>query len=277
MSWGSWGKRWDTASMTHLIDEYVGLGISSFDHADIYGGYSTEREWGDAFAKAGTHRNQIQLISKCGIQYLSPGRDNRVKHYQYDSQYIIDSAYASLKNLGTDYLDVFLMHRPSPLMHPAEVAAAVETLQKQGAIIDFGVSNFEPHQVDLIASAVPVTTNQIELSLNQWSTLNAARLDHALQYNYTVMAWSPMGNYGVKQDMAHIRLSNELDDLAEKYACTPHQLLIAWLAKLPCAPIPVLGTTTPRRALESLAAMDIALSDEDWFALLIAMQGHKVP
>ena len=141
MNWGIWDKKLSTSEMIHLINICIENKISTFDHADIYGSYTTEAEFGKAFTESKIAREKIQLISKCGIQ-LEGSRKNAIKHYDYSKEYIIWSAENSLKNLQTDYLDVFLLHRPSPLMVADEIAEAVEKLKKDGKIIDFGLSNF---------------------------------------------------------------------------------------------------------------------------------------
>ena len=132
MSWGVWGKNLDTKTMVDLMQVCLESGITSFDHADIYGDYSTEAAFGEAFKISRINREKIQLISKCGIQMRSPGRTaNAIKHYEYSKAYIISSAEQSLKNLRTDYLDLLLLHRPSPLMEAEEIAGAVDQLKKR--------------------------------------------------------------------------------------------------------------------------------------------------
>ena len=118
MSWGAWGRNFNATEMQCLIEKCVEFGVTSFDHADIYGGYSTEFAFGAAFSKTSIVRSEVQFISKCGIQLMCPNRPNKIKHYDCSKAYIIASAEASLKHLKTDYLDALLIHRPSPLMHP---------------------------------------------------------------------------------------------------------------------------------------------------------------
>ena len=161
MSWGQWGSQLSKIEMITLMERCVLEGITSFDHADIYGGYTTEAEFGNAYAESGIVREDIQLISKCGIQYISDNRNNTVKHYNYSKEYIIWSAEESLKHLKTDYLDLLLLHRPSPLMHPEDIAEAVSKLKQQGKILDFGVSNFTRSQMELISNTQDVLCNQI--------------------------------------------------------------------------------------------------------------------
>lgn len=277
MTWGSWGKQFSKAEMIELMNHCVGNQITTFDHADIYGAYTTEVDFGKAFAESSIQRQSIQLISKCGIQYLSDNRKNKVKHYNYTKDYIIWSAEESLKLLKTDYLDLFLLHRPSPLMHPDEIAEAILTLKKQGKIKDFGVSNFTPSQVALVADKTEIAVNQIELSLTQHSAMHDGTLDQMLQKGIQPMAWSPLG-YVFKEDTEQTRrIHKQLGELMDKYNATEDQLLLAWIMKHPAKIHPVIGTTTKQRIVDAAKAIQIELELEDWFLMLVACQGHKVP
>jgi predicted oxidoreductase len=277
MTWGSWGKKLTTNEMEDMMHYCLAHQITSFDHADIYGAYTTEADFGNAFAKSGIDRSKIQLITKCGIQYAAESRENRVKHYEYSKEYIIWSAETSLKNLKTDYLDLFLLHRPSPLMQPDEVNEAIVSLQKAGKIKEFGLSNFSPLQSDLIASKTEVSVNQIELSLTASDSMYNGSLDHMTVNNITPMAWSPLGSYFRDNNEQSGRIKKCLQPLTEKYNATEDQLLLAWLAKHPAKIHPVIGTTNKKRIANSVAAMDIDLELQDWFIMLTESQGHKVP
>lgn len=277
MSWGAWGKQFSTQEMTNMLHFCVQQGNTTFDHADIYGDYTTETEFGKAFSVSGIEREHIQLISKCGIQYVGNTRDNKIKHYNYSKEYIIWSVEQSLKNLETDYLDVLLLHRPSPLMHPEEIAAAISKLQEQGKIIDFGVSNFTTSQVDLISSEIPVLANQIEFSLTQHLSMHDGTLDKMLQRNIQPMSWSPLGNVFREESEQTISIKKELQILCKKYNATEDQLLLAWILKHPSKCIPVIGTTNKERIKNANEAVKTELDLEDWFSLLVASQGHKVP
>jgi len=277
MTWGSWGKRFSREEMSSLMHHCLELGISTFDHADIYGGYTNERDFGNAFAHSGISRDRIQLISKCGIQYVCDERDNRVKHYNYDKDYIIWSAEQSLAQLKTDYLDLFLLHRPSPLMHPDTIAAGIGHLLKAGKIRHFGLSNFSPSQVSLIESAVSVEANQIEISLSADGAMYDGTLDDCIIHGRLAMAWSPLGSYFRIQDEQQARIKQQLSVLSEKYQASELQLLLAWLLKHPARIMPVVGTTDRERLKQSVQATKIEMELEDWFELLTAAQGHKVP
>ncbi|MEJ2583750.1 MAG: aldo/keto reductase [Robiginitalea sp.] len=277
MTWGQGGRRLSTAQMARLMNDCLALGITTFDHADIYGGYTTEADFGKAFSESGIPRESVQLISKCGIQYVSEARPVRVKHYEYGADYILHSATASLRHLKTDYLDLLLLHRPSPLMDPEEVAAAFTALRDSGKVRAFGVSNFTPSQIRLIESAVPVEAHQFECSLTMEKALWDGTLDDCIIGGRMAMAWSPLGGYYRDSGARIERIRNSMTSLCEKYDASETQLLLAWLLRHPAGIHPVVGTTRPERLKESQQALAIELELEDWFAMLVASQGHKVP
>ncbi len=277
MTWGSWGKQLQKESMIDLMHHCIANQITTFDHADIYGAYTTEADFGTAFAESGIEREDIQLISKCGIQYMCDKRPNKVKHYNYSKEYIIWSAENSLLNLKTDYLDVLLLHRPSPLMQPDEIAEAISILKQQGKIKDFGVSNFTASQVALISNRVEVSVNQIEFSLTQHSAMHDGTLDDMMLNNILPMAWSPLGSTFKNDTDQTQRIKKQLSELKETYNATEDQLLLAWILKHPSKTHPVIGTTSKERISNAAKALTIDLDLEDWFLMLVASQGHKVP
>ena len=277
MTWGKWGKQFSKNEMIELMDHCIDNQVTTFDHADIYGDYSTEADFGKAFLESGINRENIQLITKCGIQYQSENRNNKVKHYNYSKNYIVWSAEESLRNLKTDYLDLFLLHRPSPLMHPDEIAAAINTLKNQGKIKDFGVSNFTPSQVELIADKIEISVNQVEFSLTQHTAMQDGTLDQMMLKKIIPMAWSPLG-YVFKEDTEQTRrIHKQLGALMDKYEATEDQLLLAWIMKHPANIHPVIGTSNKNRITNAVKAASINIELEDWFLILVACQGHKVP
>lgn len=276
MTWGKWGKQLATNEMIALMNHCVENNITTFDHADIYGDYTTEADFGKAFGKSGIKREDIQFISKCGIQFNVKERSNRVKHYDYGKDYIISSVERSLKMLQTEYLDVLLLHRPSPLMDPSEIAEAIDELKKSGKIRQFGVSNFTPSQIQLIEKDIQVEANQVEFSLSSNGVMNDGTLDDCITYNRLAMSWSPLGNYFREESKANTRIKTVLGDLAKKYGATEDQLLLAWILKHPSKIHPVVGTATPKRLKLGMEAVAIDLELQDWFILLEANEGHEV-
>jgi len=277
MTWGSWGKKLSKDEMISLMNHCLELGITTFDHADIYGAYGNEEEFGKAFSESKIRRENIELISKCGIQYVCETRDNITKHYNYSTDYIIWSAERSLKKLHTEYLDLFLLHRPSPLMDPEPIAKAVEQLVNSGKIRSFGVSNFTPSQIEMIETAVPVSTNQVECSLTAMGVMYDGTLDDCITKRRVAMAWSPLGAY-FKEDTGRTqRIKEVMIQFKEKYRASEDQLILAWLLKHPAHIHPVVGTTNKDRLAAGIKATEINIELEDWFTLLTASQGHKVP
>ena len=277
MSWGHWGKLLSKNQMVDLMHFCLSNGISTFDHADIYGGYTTEAAFGEALVESGIERRSIQLLSKCGIQYQAESRNTSVKHYNYSKDYIVWSVEQSLKNLKTDYLDLLLLHRPSPLMQAHEIASAVSLLKQQGKITHFGVSNFTPSQMDMVSLRTDIEVNQIEFSLTEHTAMHDGTLDYMITNGIRPMAWSPLGSVFKEDNEQTRRIHKQLGVLMEKYNATEDQLLLAWLLKHPSKIIPVVGTTQKARLKDAMDATRIDLELEDWFLILVAAQGHKVP
>ena len=276
MTWGSWGNKLSKKEMIELMHHCIESGLTTFDHADIYGSYSTESDFGAAYAESGIKCEEIQLVSKCGIQ-LTRGRDNTINHYQYDKEYIVWSVERSLKKLQTEYLDLLLLHRPSPLMEPDEIAEAIEPLLKSGKIQKFGVSNFTPSQISMLEKAIPVSVNQVEFSLTHDNPMYDGTFDDCIANKRMAMAWSPLGAFFREKNDKTKRIKKALKPLMEKYDANESQLLLAWILKHPAKIYPVIGTTNKKRITQSAKAATIDLELQDWFSLLVASQGHDVP
>jgi len=276
MTWGIWGKNYSTDQMIALMNSCLESGISSFDHADIYGGYTTEKEFGKALNKSEINRSDIQLISKCGIQMISENRNNKIKHYEYSKDYIIASAEQSLKNLQTDYLDLLLLHRPSPLMQANEIAEAVEMLKIAGKILDFGVSNFTPSQSDLIETKTKINYNQIEFSITHQKPMIDGSLDHMQTNRITPMCWSPLGTVFRKDDKQSQRIQKVANELAYKYGVSNDIILLSWILKHPAGILPVCGTADQKRISNLMQATTFEMELEDWFSLWTASTGKDV-
>ena len=277
MNWGVWGRDLSEKLMAELIEKSISLGINSFDHADIYGGYTTEKSFGNALSLSKINRESIFLISKCGIQYPSNKRPLKVKYYDYSKGHIRFSVENSLKNLKTDYLDVLLLHRPSPLMNPKEISEEIDKLKEEGKIKSFGVSNFTNSQIKFISKETKVLWNQIEFSLTNNHPMIDGTLDYLQENKIGVMAWSPLGSFFKEKNEKQKRITILFNELSEKYNCTHDQLLLAWILKHPANIYPVLGSTNPNRLKLAVNAIKIDLEIDDWFLILKASDGKKVP
>lgn len=277
MNWGVWDKNLTASEMANMIHICQENKITTFDHADIYGGYTTEASFGKAFTESKISREKIQLISKCGIQHISENRPNKIKHYDYSKDYIIWSVENSLKNLQTDYLDVLLLHRPSPLMQPDEIAEAIEKLKSDGKILDFGLSNFTPSQTDLIRSKTEVSYNQIQFSATDFEAMLNGSLDHMQIHNIRPMAWNPLGTvFREKTDQTR-RLKTLLAELVGKYHVGSDTILLSWILQHPAKIIPIAGTVNVSRIQQLHKATEFKLDKEEWFAIWTESMGNKVP
>jgi predicted oxidoreductase len=277
MTWGVWGKNCNTRQMMDLINCCLENNITSFDHADIYGNYSTEAAFGKAFSESKIDRTAIQIISKCGIQLESENRKNTVKHYDYSSAYIIWSVEQSLKHLQTDYLDLILLHRPSPLMRADEIAEAIDKLKHEGKILDFGVSNFTPLQTDLIETKTKINYNQIRFSITSFEAMLDGSLDHMQTHNIKPMSWSPLGSVFKNDDEQAARVKQMASDFSIKYGVPLEVILLAWILKHPSGILPVCGTTDLSRIAHLMKATTVEMESEDWFALWSESAGVPVP
>lgn len=276
MTWGVWGKNCNTPQMVELMHSCLENSITTFDHADIYGNYTTEAAFGKAFNESSIDRSSIQLISKCGIQMESGNRNNFVKHYDYSTSYIIQSVEQSLRNLRTDYLDLLLLHRPSPLMRADEIAEAIGKLKQDGKILDFGVSNFTPLQTDLIETTIKINYNQISFSITDFEAMTNGSLDHMQTHHITPMCWSPLGNVFKQDDDQTQRLKKMLANFSEKYEVSADIILLAWILKHPAGILPVCGTADPSRLANLMKATTVNMDLQDWFALWSESAGVPV-
>ena len=264
------------------IHTCLDCGITTFDHADIYGGYQCEEAFGHALRAEPGLRQRIELISKCGIMLVNPARpQNRLKHYDYSRQHIIASVEQSLRHLATDYLDVLLLHRPSPLLHPMEVAEAARSLVEQGKVRHLGVSNFTPSQFDMLSSWLPfpLVTNQVELHPLRPEPFLDGTLDQCLRQRISPMAWSPLagGRLLSGEGPAEQRVREVLWGLSQKHEALLEQVLYAWLLRHPANIIPVLGSHQPGRITAAVRALSLRLDTQDWFAVWSAARGEEVP
>lgn len=278
MNWGVWDKNLNTNEFTHLINLFIENGITTFDHADIYGGYTTEASFGKALSESKIDRKKIQLITKCGIQYVSENRpNNSIKHYEYSKDYIIWSVENSLKNLQTDYLDVFLLHRPSPLMQADEIAEAVSKLKADGKILSFGVSNFTSSQTELLRQKTEISFNQVQFSATHHEAMLDGSFDYMQIHNIKPMAWNPLGIVFRENTDQTFRLRQLLAKLVEKYHIGSDIILLAWIMQHPAGISPVAGTVNSGRIQQLMKAKSLVLDKQDWFAIWTESMGNRVP
>lgn len=261
-----------------FLESISELGISTLDHADIYGSYTCEALFGKSIKLQPGIRQKFELVSKCGIKMLSPNRpEHKYKTYNYSNDHILQSVENSLQNLHTDYLDVLLLHRPSMLLNPDEVAKAFDTLKTQGKVREFGVSNFTPSQFSLLQSRLsfPLIANQIELSVSAFAPFTNGELDYMHEHSVVPMAWSPLA--GGKLLNPDFPLLNLLNRIGEMYNASATQIALAWLMKHPARIVPVIGSMKLERIKESAAACSLQITDEHWFEIYVATVGKNLP
>lgn len=276
MNWGVWDKNLSVSEMESMIHICLENNITTFDHADIYGFYTTEADFGKAFIESKIAREKMQLISKCGIQLISDNRNNTIKHYNYDKSYIIWSVENSLKNLKTDYLDVLLLHRPSPLMQADEIAEAIEKLKSEGKILDLGLSNFTASQSELIRQKTAVSYNQIQFSATHFEPMIDGSLDYMQIHNIRPMSWNPLGNV-FREDNEQTRgLKILLAKLVDKYHFGADTILLSWILQHPAKVIPIAGTVNVARIQSLMKATTLQLTTEEWFSIWTASKGKEV-
>ena len=265
------------------IEACLAMGITTFDHADIYGDYRCEQLFGDALGLHPSLRGRMELVSKCGIKLVSERRPaHQLKYYDTSPGHIVASVERSLQNLHTDYLDLLLIHRPDPLLNPDKVAEAFRKLHQDGKVLHFGVSNFSPSQFDLLASYLdrPLVTNQVEISLLHPRALDDGTLDQCQKLRIAPMAWSPMGGGRLfrSTDNQARQLRLFLQAIGEELGgASVAQVALAWLLRLPAGIVPVLGSGRIERLREAAATMALHLTREQWFSILRAVTGQDVP
>lgn len=267
------------AALLDLMKYHLDLGVTTIDHADIYGGYQCEEAFGHALRLEPSLRSRMEIVTKCGIA-LTAKPEHALNHYNTSKDHIIASAEASLRKLGTDHLDQLLIHRPDPLMNADEVADAFITLKQAGKIKHAGVSNFTARQFELLQSRLPfpLVTNQLEISpLHQEGTLDGT-LDQCQQLGIKPMAWSCLGGGRLFSDDAYTPLRAELEQIRQEVgAQTIEQVVYAWVMMLPSQPLPLIGSGKRERIAAAVAAESIALNRQQWFRIRKAALGYDVP
>jgi predicted oxidoreductase len=266
-----------------LIRAGLDLGITTFDHADIYGDHTCQELFGRALALEPALREKMQLVTKCGIMLASPNRpDHALKHYDTSRAHIMASVEESLQALGTDRVDVLLIHRPDLLMDPDEVAEAFTALRQSGKVLHFGVSNFTPSQFDLLDSRLDfaLVTNQIEVSVLSLDLLHDGTVDQCLQKGIAPMVWSPLagGRIFSEESERAARVRQALQAVGQELGGAPlDQVALSWVLTHPARFVPILGSGKIERIQSVVRAEALRLSREQWFAIWSASAGTPVP
>lgn len=301
------GGSWDESPVTgehvkqahEAVDAALSVGINMFDHADIYTRGKAEKVFGQVLQERPELRDQIIIQTKCAIRFAEgdgvPGR------YDFSKEHILSSVDRSLQRLGVEYLDILLLHRPDPLMDPAEVAEAIEILKASGKVRNFGVSNMHAGQISLLQaySKEPFIVNQLQMSLHHIGWLDAGvqvnteearnntfpegTLEYCQLNHIQLQAWGPLD-----QGLYTARPIDEMPDsiretaaminrLANAKETTPEAILLAWLMKHPAGIQPVIGTKNPDRIRACAGAELVELTREEWYALYVSSRGRALP
>ncbi len=263
--------------MEKIVNLCLELGINTFDHGDTYGDYMCEEVFGNVLRRSGIKRENIVLFTKCGINVPNANRpEYRVKHYDTSREHILNSLDNSLRNLRTDYIDVFLLNQLDPLSNLEETAATLQKLKESGKIKNVGVVNFSVFQHQLLSSflRIPIVTNHIELNLLNTSAFDNGQVDYIKQKYMRPLATSPLaeGKIANSNEKIPLRIRGKLEEFAGKYNSHFESVAIAWLVKL--GALPLIGTTDEQRIRNIAEAFKINLDRQDWYELYSVSRGE---
>jgi predicted oxidoreductase len=278
----------EAAARAAIIAAYE-AGYTHFDHADIYGNGVCEEIFGRVLRQVAGMRERILIASKCGIRWQGDPDGSAPHRWDFSREHILRSCENSLRRLGTDHIDLYMLHRPDYLADPHEIAAAFSQLQQQGKVLHFGVSNFRPSLLSMVRHAcpMPLLVNQVEVHLGRLDCLEDGTLDQCLQDDITPVSWSPLAGgllgHAGSVDPGHPRaaglraLLDVLDAKAAQLGVSRAVLSLAWLLKHPSHIIPIVGSADPGRIADAVRADTLDLSREDWYTILTAAQMRPLP
>ena len=293
LAYGGWrlaGSEGSPAATSHepgirALHAAVDAGFTFFDFADIYSGGRCETILGEALRASPGLRDRLIIATKCGIRRPGDSQPDAPYRYDFSRSYLIQTVESSLQRMGLTEVDLLMLHRPDYLMDPAEVTGVFMDLRQSGKVREFGVSNFRPSQVAALQQACPfpLVVNQVEISLFKTDCLDDGTLDQCLQQQLTPMAWSPLARGALVQspaaevDPRRRAVLSRLHQLAQDKGVTPASLALAWLLKHPAGIVPIVGSVNPQRIAEQAEAGSIPLSREEWYQLMEAAQGGRLP
>ena len=263
--------------METTVNLCLELGINTFDHADIYGDYECEELFGQVIKNKSVKRDELVLFTKCGINLPHPSRpDIRVKHYDTSRKHILKSLENSLRNLRTDYIDIFLLNQLDPLSNLEETALTLHKLRETGKVKNIGVVNFSVFQHQLLSSylRIPIVTNHIELNLLNTTAFDNGQIDYLKQKYMRPLATAPLaeGKIANSIEKRPLLIRRKLEELSPKYSANIESIAVAWIVKL--GALPLVGTTDEQRIRNIVSAFDIDLDRQDWYELYEASRGE---
>lgn len=281
--WRLMAWNYTPAQIISMVEQALELGITTTDHASIYGGFQCEKAFGAALQQAPGLRDKIEIITKCGIEAVCDAKpQNTLGHYDTRTDVILKTVEQSLQNFATDRIDLLLIHRPDPLMDADAVAAAISSLHTSGKVLHFGVSNFTPWQFDLLQSRLdfPLVTNQVEFSPLEFGVMHDGTLDQCQQKRIVPQAWSPFAGGRLFAGMTEqaIRVRAECEKIAEEIGAQGiDQVALAWMFKHPVQVQAILGTGKIKRIRSAAKAVSLEMDHQQWFRIWVASTGHGVP
>lgn len=264
-------------------------GFTLFDHADIYADGAAEKIFGDVLKQTSGMRERIVITTKCGIRRKGAPHPDSPYRYDFSAEHIVSACEQSLKRLGVETIDIYQLHRPDYLMQPDEVAGAFIRLKEQGKVRDFGVSNFKPNQLSLLQRACPwpLMVHQVEISLARLDCFEDGTIEQCLAEKMTPMAWSPLAGGRLSETLPidinspeharRIGLRETLDDIARDYGVSRTIVALAWLLKHPAGIVPIVGSARAERIREAANAEKVHLARDEWYRLMEAARGERLP
>ena len=299
LAYGCWriGGTWNACDVTPasaaagrraVVTAYES-GYTLFDHADIYCEGEAEKIFGQALKEVTGMRSKVLIATKCGIRKPGDGIAGSPYRYDFSASHIVRSCEQSLQRLGVDSIDIYQLHRPDWLMDPAEIASAFTQLKQAGKVREFGVSNFKPSQLTALQKAcpMPLVVNQVEISLANLAAFQDGVLDQCMADKMTPMAWSPLAGGQLGDRVGRILDSQmgyrikpivaALDAIAQQRGAARSTVALAWLLKHPSRIVPIVGSTNPDSIRSAVKSLECELSREEWYTLLAASRGDKLP
>lgn len=275
----------DSGPGKRAVHAAVEAGFTFFDFADIYGDGRSEYIFGEALRESPGLRDHLVIATKCGIRRPDDPVPGAPFRYDFSPDYLFRAVEGSLQRMGLETIDLLMLHRPDYLMDPAEVAGVFLALREAGKVREFGVSNFRPSQLSALQQACPfpLIVNQVEISLLHTTSLDDGTLDQCLSQSITPLAWSPLARGRMVRpsdpsaDPQVDAVGRVLDELARQQGVGRAEMALAWLLKHPAGIIPIVGSANPIRIAQQAAAARLRLSREDWYRLLEAARGVRLP
>ncbi|MBK6782434.1 MAG: aldo/keto reductase [Saprospiraceae bacterium] len=276
--WGSWGAKLSPTKMAELMNACLDTGVTTFDLADVYGNYTTEREFGDALILSGIQREKIQLIGKSGI--IKPCAEKPgfiISHYNTSKRHIIETVEACLENLNSSYLDVYMVHRGSPMLDFEEISEALQILHESGKVKSFGVSDFSHTQIHAMQKYFPVASAQMEYSMLHHQCMYNGVLDVCMENKITPISWAPLaGDVIFTTSKTGKKRYEKLEALAEKYEWTVTEMALLFLLHHPAKIHPIVSAPKINKIKEFTDLLEIKITNEQWFDILRTIRGEEV-